>query len=425
MNEMANKALVLGTDSRILLSVVRSLGRGGVQVHVAAHEVDEVALASRFLHRVHPLPDVRVAEPAWHNALCELLRLHQFNLVIPCTEAEIIACHRRRHELAPLCHVYLPNERSLETLFHKFKTTELARTLQVPTPREIIVTDYRQHEQPLGDWGFPLVLKPARSIDPTRLGPVQQVRKAYTARDFKRLLGNMLRRGPVAVQENFIGAGVGVELLLSKGRPLLAFQHRRVHEPLHGGPSSYRVSEPLSGDLLAAAVRILAALDYTGVAMAEFKVNDAQDAWVFLEVNARFWGSLPLAIAAGADFPLALFKLLVNGQTTFNNHYQPGIYCRNWSLDLDWQRLNRRADRADPTLACLPISSVMRTACRNLLTGVERSDTFSWDDPRPGLMELRQIAGRMVTKVVRYFRGIKQATRHRSSSTAILRPNLG
>ena len=40
----------------------------------------------------------------------------------------------------------------------------------------------------------------------------------------------------------------------------------------------------------------MAALEYSGVVMLEYLVNSAGD-WRFVEANARFWGSLPLAIS--------------------------------------------------------------------------------------------------------------------------------
>ncbi len=115
----------------------------------------------------------------------------------------------------------------------------------------------------------------------------------------------LLEQGDVSVQENFIGMGVGVELLAARGELLFAFQHVRVHEPIMG--SSYRKSVPLDPKLLEASTKLLKALNYTGVAMVEFKVNFKTGAWVFIEINARFWGSLPLAVAAEADFPYYLY----------------------------------------------------------------------------------------------------------------------
>jgi hypothetical protein len=139
--------------------------------------------------------------------------------------------------------------------------------------------------------------------------------------------------------------------------------------------------------------------------MAEFKVDPAHGRWVFIEVNARFWGSLPLAVAAGANFPLALYQFLVEGRTSFPHGYRKGLYCRNLSLDLEWQLANLGADRTDPTLATAPLARVVLETLANLVLLRERSDTFTLDDLRPGFAELRQLGGRLGSRLTRLFRG--------------------
>ncbi len=78
------------------------------------------------------------------------------------------------------------------------------------------------------------------------------------------------------------------------------------------------------------------ALNYSGVGMVAFKVNPASGDWVLLEINARFWGSLPLSVAAGVDVPLYLFDLLTTGRRQCPQHYPVGVYARNWLPDARW-----------------------------------------------------------------------------------------
>ncbi len=49
---------------------------------------------------------------------------------------------------------------------------------------------------------------------------------------------------------------------------------------------------------------LLEALDFEGPVMAEFR-TDGVDCWL-IELNARLWGSLQLAVDAGVDFPRLL-----------------------------------------------------------------------------------------------------------------------
>jgi len=396
---MHRKALVLGSDTRSALSVIRSLGRGGVQIHVAWHEKDSPALRSRYVFRAHDLPPYDADDDAWQTALVALMRREGFDLVIPCQDSTLIPLQQHRRDLEPCGRLYLLDDRAFDVLFDKFKTNELARAVGVRVPREILVTRPEEADRVYAAFAPPVALKPRASFEAQRLHVKQMVRKAYTREDFDAYLNDMLASGPVAVQENIRGEGVGVELLLHAGEPLMMFQHVRVHEPLHGGGSSYRKSVAVSPPLVDAAVKLLRPLAYTGVAMVEFKVDAQTGEWALIEVNARFWGSLPLAIAAGADFPLALFQLLVEGRTAFPRRYRVGLYGRNLRADLGWQWANLRADRSDQTLATRPLRQVLVETFVNLLTRRERSDTFTRDDPRPGFIEVKQLAAEVGTRL--------------------------
>jgi predicted ATP-grasp superfamily ATP-dependent carboligase len=345
--------------------------------------------------KAHDLPPYFEDSHLWKPSLIALMQREAFDLVIPCHDRMIIPLQEHRHDLELLGNLYLINDRAFDVLFDKFKTNELARSLGIPVPRETFVTNPEQAESVRATYNLPLVLKPPASFDHRKLTLDEKrlVRKAYSWEDFDRYLAEMWSNGPVIIQENVLGAGVGVEMLVNAGKALMAFQHVRVHEPLQGGGSSYRKSVPVSSHLLDAARKLLQAVDYTGVAMVEFKVDAQTGDWALIEVNGRFWGSLPLALACGADFPLALFQLLVEGRTSFPQAYRVGLYCRSLTWDLRWQWNNLRADRSDPTLATRPLPTVVGETVYNVLTLRERSDTFTLDDPGPGLAEMQEVMG--------------------------------
>jgi protein-tyrosine-phosphatase/predicted ATP-grasp superfamily ATP-dependent carboligase len=397
----ARRVLVLGSDTHAFLSVIRSLGRAGIQVHVAWHQPDSPALRSRYVHRAHNLPPYFGPVDAWLPALRDLMQQEAFDLVLPCHDQMVIPLQRHRAELEPFGRICLISDEAFDVLFDKFKTTQLARSLGISVPREMLVTQPDQNAEVRALFDLPVVIKQRSSFDFADLTTVRSVHKAYDWRNVDQSLAGVTSCAPVIVQENVLGTGVGVELLMKNGEVLLAFQHERVHEPPHGGGSSYRKSVPLSPELLDAAVRLLRALNYTGVAMAEFKVDRGTGRWVLLEVNARFWGSLPLAVAAGANFPLALFHLLVDGRTQVPRTYAVGLYCRSLSWDVWWHIENLRADRSDRTLATRPLARDMTETLRNLLTLHERSDTLTLDDPAPGFAEVAEISTEIWGKLSR------------------------
>jgi predicted ATP-grasp superfamily ATP-dependent carboligase/protein-tyrosine-phosphatase len=383
--------LVLGHDTRAFLSVVRSLGRAGIEVHVAWFEEGAPALRSRYVAKTHHIPAYRPDEAAWKDAVAALMRREEFDLIIPCDDQRGLPLAAHRAELERWGRVWLPSPDALEVLGDKLKTTDLARSLGLPVPRETSVSERHQLAALREGFAPPLILKPPASYTLANVEARQMVRRVDSWEAADLLLDEMLADGPVVVQEFCRGHGIGVELLLNGGAPLLAFQHLRLHEPVHGGGSSYRRAVPVSMELLDAALKLLGTLRYTGVAMVEFKQEPETGRWVLLEVNARFWGSLPLALASGADFPLALFRLLVEGRTEVTDGYRTGLSARNLRADAKWHLSNARADRSDPTLNTKPWPAVAQETCSSLITGRERSDTFTLDDPAPGFAEVGQL----------------------------------
>jgi protein-tyrosine-phosphatase/predicted ATP-grasp superfamily ATP-dependent carboligase len=316
------------------------------------------------------------------------------DLILPCNDLAMVGVYNNQAELSKVTKVYAINQRAFDVCFDKAQTTKLARSLGVPVPDEIEVTD-ATHIKHLPDWRFPIIVKPVSSIDLIRPGERRLVSRVHNPEDLKGSIAVALEGGPVLLQKNFAGHGVGVEVLASEGRLLRTFQHVRVHEPPDGGGSSYRKSVPVQPQLLEAATRLAAAMDLTGVAMFEFRINDLTGDWVLIEINGRFWGSLPLAIAAGVDFPNSLAEMLLYDRKVFSNSYKSEVYARNISWDLLWFLENLRADKNDESLLIVPLRKAF-WELTNLLRRKESIDTFAWDDPAPLFAELKSIGPKAV-----------------------------
>ena len=386
LSRLRRKALVLGDPSReisSLLSVIRSLGRGGVEVHVGWCPPGCLALSSRYVAGAHNVPPIAPHDDRWKTSLTDLMDREGFDLVIPCTDPSLIPLQTHRAELERHGRIYLLNDEAFGVVSDKIKANALAESLGLRLPRGRVVDRLEHTGGVCEELRLPVVIKPRWSYDCRLVGKRQSVRFVDSPEDLKFALSEMLRAGPVTVQEVFPGRGAGVELLLCDGEPLLEFQHVRLHEPRRGGAGSYRQSVASTPDLRNAAVALLSSVRYTGVAMVEFKVNPETGEWVFIEINGRFWGSLPLAVAAGADFPLALFELLVEGRRDFPRAHRVGLRCRNWRNDRWWLTDNLRSRRKGSSGSTVSLWKVGREALVGLVTLQERSDTLVLDDLRP------------------------------------------
>jgi len=411
MRNRSNRVLVFGNDSRVFLTVARSFGRQGIEVHVVPFDPFAPALKSRYVHKVHVLP-VYDGSDRWIDALEDVLRTFDFDLTIPCCDRAILCLNAHIDRLSPY-RVAFPNKGVLESLFDKHATRQVAKRLGIPLSPGRLIGNKDDPRTLSREFGWPLIIKERRSYrldDLSRRGSVAIVRSRA---ELERLFGTMVAPNDYLVEAHVEGAGVGVSVIASRGRILCAFQHRRLKEPNSGGSSSLRMSEKLDPRLLDACRAIVRDRDMTGVAMFEFRVNDRNGQWVLLEVNARFWGSLPLPVALGVDFPMFLYRLMVDGKEPQQVVYAAGAVARN--LILNAYDIFFRNSLLEPGGFRRTVADVFGLLGHPLraIAGREISDTFQKDDLRPALLEFASIplfAARQFSRNLRVSRRLPRAS---------------
>ena len=375
------KALVFGDDTRSFLAILRSLGRAGMEVHAAPGDLSAPALRSRYLTATHPLPLWVGDGSGWLDAVEALLRRERFDIVIPCTETALLPLAEHRARFAPLACLALPDDESIRVLFDKDATRQWAAQHGVPVAGGRALRAEDSAQSLAAEIGLPIMLKPRASHTMASLDQRGKVEMLRSIAELDSHLGR-IRRAEYLVEGFFEGVGVGVSVLADQGALLAVFAHRRIRETASGG-SYYRVSIPADPGMRAGVAAMLGGLRFTGVAMFEFRQNLTTGAWILLEVNARPWGSMPLPVALGVDFPAAWARLLLDGVRGAEPGYRAGLYGRNPLPDLsDLADQVRQAGSAAPGVLARRLWEFHR-----LLLGRERLDTLVLDDPRPGLAE--------------------------------------
>lgn len=386
--------LVLDADQPSALSIVRALGRKGLCVHVASAASAPLAGYSRFAIETLRYPDPLREESGFIAWLSERLSQQDLELVIPVTERTLVPILRHRGSLDDSRLAMAPSE-ALEQVLDKERTIELASSLGIPVPKSLNIGSLNDIEQAEAALGYPMVVKPSRSVGQDSQQRVQlSVSYAHNRTELEARLRHALRFGSVIVQELFRGEGVGIELIADRGTVRFAFQHRRLHEvPLTGGGSSLRVSEAIVPELLAASSRLMEALRWHGVAMVEFKYAPETGSFRLMEINGRFWGSLPLAIAAGANFPVMLHELLTTGKLVRYAPARDGVICRQLARDIDWLEHVLRAHNV-PQWVTLPTKQDIVRDTLLILSPRHHFDVQTLGDIRPGLVDLKRIISR-------------------------------
>jgi predicted ATP-grasp superfamily ATP-dependent carboligase len=402
----ARKPTILVTNARqgSAVAIIRSLGRKGWRVVAADSCPRGHGFRSRHAADQVLYPPPEVAPDAFIATLLRAARDKQLDLIIPVTDTVILPLSQARARFDGLCQLALPEAAALEVTTNKLRTLALAERVAVPVPPTRLVRTVPEAlaQGPL--LGFPLVLKPQSSRVYRAQTGTESFKVTYAegpaglAEEMARFEG----RCPVLLQEYCRGTGYGVELLMDRGRPLAAFQHKRLREsPPSGGASTFRESVPLDRVLYGHAVRLLEALHWTGLAMVEFKVGPGGPQ--LMEINGRVWGSLPLAVHSGMDFPGLLAELYLPGaptaRTEVNTAYAVGVRSRDLESDLIWIANVLRGRRLYPFLPW-PRPREAMAALLGLLNPANKFDMLSVEDPGPGLSELLGILGKLGRQVL-------------------------
>lgn len=381
---MTPTVLVTDGEQRSALAVVRSLGRAGYQVHVAAAEPERaLAPASRFATAGHAVPDPRADPERYAAEVAALAERGSIDLLLPITDASNLALLDLAGEL-PRTRIPGPRAADFRRISDKRGLLETAAELGIHVPRQLVLENAAA-ELPLESLTFPLILKTSRSV--LSRGGVGTVHLVRDRRDLRACLDDRRAEAyPILIQERVRGPGVGVFLLLWEGRLLAAFSHRRLREkPPWGGVSVYRESIPLDEGLLRRSRRLLDAYGWTGVAMVEYKIDEKTGAPYLMEVNGRFWGSLQLAIDCGVDFPRLLADAALGRAVAPVLSYPAGRRLRWWWGDVDNLLASLRAPD-DATRGDRSRGEALRDFLRLWRPG-DRSEIARASDPRPFLRE--------------------------------------
>jgi predicted ATP-grasp superfamily ATP-dependent carboligase len=398
-------AIVLGIDTPIGLTVVRDLGMHGVPVYGIGRGETALGMHSRFLRR-------GLVRPATPDALIDQIVALGQELGEAClfaiSESDIVLLNRYRDRLGGFKCLFADAPR-LASVLDKAETYRVAEQVGIRGPRTATISRLDEAERLRTELRFPVVLKWANPHEAWKLLSPFGVtpEKTYYCQTHEELMQCLRRFEPAGtyplIQEYVAGNGLGQFVLMKDGQAHYTFQHYRVHEwPPEGGSSSLCESVPIDQHraLMDKSIALLRALRWEGVAMVEYRYDPATGETALMEINGRFWGSLPLAYHAGAHFPYLYYRLFGLGLPVSDAPaYRAGVRCRY--MVPETKRLARVLFAAhkipDRALSFKRIPEVLSYLADFVRP---RSHYFVLDrkDPQPFLRDMQQILGKVFSR---------------------------
>lgn len=384
------RVIVPTLDAASSVACLRSLGRHSIPTVAISELEDPPGFVSKYCDERFQVPDPDEDLDAYGDALLTLARRDDVRTIVPLREADVYCLARRRSEFEAHVHAQWPTFESLRTVQDRVRLFDEADAIGVNAPRTALLSEF-------DDWDEDVIVKPrytvhspgyddAFDVAHTHHNSTQYVPDSADL-DVDAIVADM---GHVPLVQEYVRDTdeYAFFALYDHGDAVATFQFRQQRGYKYaGGPSAFREAVDIP-DLQAAGRGLLDHLDWHGLAMVEFLRDPRTGEFELMEINPRFWTSLPFSIQAGVDFPY-YYWLLSMGYTptgTFDDGYdvgRAGHLLRGELLHLHSILFE------DYPLVDRP--SFPRTAA-SIAASLVRYPTFDYlsvDDPRPFFRDIR------------------------------------
>lgn len=240
---------------------------------------------------------------------------------------------------------------------------------------------------------FPCIIKAALPERGLKLTHIIQ-----SERELRAVLDPLSPDDLVVLQEWLSGPRAGLVLLVDRdGRLAARFQHvARRTWPREAGSSSVTTSVPPDEDLAERAARMLASEGYFG--LADLDLILTPDGPALIDVNTRYFGCLPLALASGVNFPAAWHALVSGSPVVAPRDYRTGVRFRWLEAEMlaakhgsprtllesvPRPRVGAVWDRHDPVPSIVLSGAAVTSRFRRRITGRVRARARSSDTTAP------------------------------------------
>ncbi|MBI5360615.1 MAG: ATP-grasp domain-containing protein [Planctomycetes bacterium] len=377
------KILVTDGNNRVALAIIRALGIAGADITCVEQapfaRLRPVSFASKYVRKSLITP--AITDSGFINALLDAAKGHDILLPVSTNLVLTVVKHKELFEKHGI-KIPFADIGKILSVNDKFRLIPKARAAGIPVPQTFAPDGLDDALKIAKKLDYPVVLKLCTDetlyLEPSQRYAIINSENELPA-EYRRL--SSLNK-QLLLQEYIRGKGYGFFCLMdNESNPIATFCHERLREyPVSGGPSTLCRSIH-DKKLTDYGLRLLKAINWTGIAMVEFKKSRHDGEYYLMEINPRYWGSLPLATFAGVNFPLLHCKSAMGEKMPSDTHYKADMKLRFIATDIlslysSFKAGGRGIEWADDMLDYI--------FGRSIPDGI-----FDCTDPRPGLLYIK------------------------------------
>lgn len=281
----------IGRRVELVQAFTSSYAALGLEARILATEAEpSLAPASHFVDQCFKVP--KIDEESYVESLLAVCKAEKVDLLIPLFEPEFSLLEAKRYQFEQLGVLLLLSERQvLEICRDKWQTYHFFTSHGMITPETWNETNLPKAIP------FPVFVKPRKGMGS---------RGAQKVDNIKQLELILQQDVELLIQEYIQGKEYTLDILADlEGRVLSVVPRERL-EVRAGEVSKSRTV--YRRDLIEQGKNIVETLGAIGPVTVQCIDNGKDVYW--LEVNPRFGGGVPLAIRAGVDYPLLLYRMV-------------------------------------------------------------------------------------------------------------------
>lgn len=336
---------------------------------VAAPRRGGLASRSRSAERRHPLPSLQRSPEDWLDAVGDAVQGGGYDLVVPGADAELLTLSPERDKLgAPLA---APEHRTLLEATDKLTLSRRAQGVGISVPA-IVEAD----EATVRDWRYPAIVKPRLHERVADGRPRIEAARVDDAADAALAAERIRASGQrPLIQDAIAGRLLAHTVMAGRDSSVVASVTQLAERtwPLRAGVSARARTVPAAPGLADSVAHLLDELQWMGLAQLQFIVGPGDEPYL-IDLNARLYGSLALAIAAGVNVPALQADVQLGRRPATRTEACGGVRYQWLEGDLRAAMAEHGGGRA--MLECLRFS------------WTASGPIWSWRDPLPGLVSI-------------------------------------
>ncbi len=312
---MTNKAVVLGANYYIGLSIIRCLGRKNIPVVVMEYKQDNAyGLKSKYISEKHIVPHYQKEEKKFIDYLISYAKKEDLKPVLfPSADQYVEVIDRNVDILKEYYLIHQTEKNFLIDLMDKNSLQEIAKQNNMLVPETILVNE--QLKENIKDLSYPCIIKPYETTQFTKIFR-KKIFKVYNEDElFEHLEKAKEHDIDVFIQriiKGFDDHMYTFDFYANQEGHITHYTtaHKFRQWPINFGASVY-TEQRFVPELVDMSIEFLEKIQYKGVGEIEYKLDEETNQFYLLEINVRTTNFNVMLERIGLNMPYIAYRDII------------------------------------------------------------------------------------------------------------------